>query len=344
MNVCSYCRKPVPEGTRQCPHCFENLVAPGAARRPVRPTVLDVPIPQSPGMGGGSPKSVLGDMMARSEPPMGAMIPPMAGVARTILEPPTRVATMLESATSETPAAPSASPFRPFLRPPQAKLCVVDDGCQGGEWIRIRGSSAIIGRVDADVVIPHDNGVSAQHAEIVREAVDGQFRWFIRDLNSTNGTFVKIKKTKLQPTQEILIGARRYYVRSAQQAAAMIAQAGESEPSEQPKMTRAWKLGGEALAGQACLVELTPTGDGRSYGLIEGENWIGNDAQQVSVVIWKDPMCSARHAKLFKDAAGYWHIEDAGSDNGVWLRVKEREIVGQGQFQLGEQRFKLRIL
>src|SRR5689334_8946084 len=106
-------------------------------------------------------------------------VPPQAGVAA-------RSATPAATATS----AP-AEPFRPLERPPMALLTVIDDGDDSGETVRIRSSSFVIGRVEGDLVIPHDGGISGRHAEIVRRPEGGQFRWYLRDLQSTNGTFVR---------------------------------------------------------------------------------------------------------------------------------------------------------
>ncbi|MCI0460514.1 MAG: FHA domain-containing protein, partial [Gemmataceae bacterium] len=52
-----------------------------------------------------------------------------------------------------------------------------------------------------------------------------------------------------------------------------------------------------------------------------------------------------RHARLYRDAKGQWHIANHKSLNGVWLRlVQPQPIETACQFQLGEQRFLLRVL
>src|SRR5262245_22964663 len=54
-------------------------------------------------------------------------------------------------------------PFRPSARPPMALLYVLDDGDDTGEVVRLRGGSFVIGRVEGDLVIPHDGGMSGRH-------------------------------------------------------------------------------------------------------------------------------------------------------------------------------------
>ena len=80
---------------------------------------------------------------------------------------------------------------------------VLDDGDDEGETIRIRRESFIIGRVQGDLVIPHDGNISGRHAEVLRRLEAGRWHWYLRNLQSTNGTFVRV-------AGGILHTARRY--------------------------------------------------------------------------------------------------------------------------------------
>src|SRR5262245_36580287 len=77
-------------------------------------------------------------------------------------------------------------PYRPANRPAMAMLCIVDDGSNDGEWVRIRKERTTIGRLDADIVIAHDSMMSGRHAEITRRVEKGRSRWRLTDLQSTN--------------------------------------------------------------------------------------------------------------------------------------------------------------
>ena len=55
-------------------------------------------------------------------------------------------------------------------------------------------------------------------------------------------------------------------------------------------------------------------------------------------------MISPRQCRLYRDAKGEWRLENTGSRNGTWLRVSKAPLAASGQFQLGEQRFYVRIL
>jgi pSer/pThr/pTyr-binding forkhead associated (FHA) protein len=73
------------------------------------------------------------------------------------------------------------------------------------------------------------------------------------------------------------------------------------------------------------------------------EHWIGRDSRRCSIVI-DDRMLSPRHARLYRDAKGRWHIENAQSLNGLWLRISAIPLERGGHFQCGEQRFVVKIL
>ena len=42
-----------------------------------------------------------------------------------------------------------------------ATLCILDDGRDDGEWVRIRGDKVVIGRNEGDICIPHDTMILA---------------------------------------------------------------------------------------------------------------------------------------------------------------------------------------
>jgi pSer/pThr/pTyr-binding forkhead associated (FHA) protein len=228
--------------------------------------------------------------------------------------------------------------FRPMHRPTMALLTVLDDGEETGETIRIRGERFVIGRADGDLVIPHDGAISGRHAEISRRWENGQYNWYLKDLGSSNGTFVRVSRTLLGPQQEILLGGRRYRVESAAPIA--------PETQAPPSGTRKWSLDSSAeiaQLGAAALVEVGPQGTATRFPLTATEHWVGRDPRLCSIVI-DDKMLSPRHARLVRDLKGRWQIENAQSLNGLWLRIPELGLERGGHFQCGEQRFVVKII
>ena len=244
---------------------------------------------------------------------------------------------------SNLPDAPpsGATPFRPVMRPPMALLYILDDGsADDGEIVRLRKDRTTVGRREGDVVINHDTGMSGRHIEISRKQMDDRYRWFLKDLGSTNGTFVRCDRAKLKNKFEILIGSRRFRFED-----------GSSTPGAAPETmvpdnhTRPWNvnIASPSTRNAPVLVEMTPTGDGRRYPLNRLPCYIGTEPTACDVLIDNDPLVCPVHVKLEHDDQGNLFIEDAKSFNGTWLRIKELPLDCNCSFQCGEQRFLLRF-
>lgn len=234
--------------------------------------------------------------------------------------------------------------FVPRQRPPLAMVCLLDDGKNAGEWIRIRSSSLTIGRdrSKADIAIEFDAGISSRHLEIaVFRANTGQWQWRVRDLNSTNGTFARVSSAILQDNQDILIGASRLRFTASRSQ-------GKQGPSEDPlraKTTQQWQAVREGTvdspAAQIHCIDHEPP---ETFVLRGAENWIGRDAGKCSIVLGGDPFVSPVHAKVTVDENGRWRITNAGAKNGTWVRVDELLVQRRGEFQIGEQRLIVRVI
>jgi pSer/pThr/pTyr-binding forkhead associated (FHA) protein len=240
--------------------------------------------------------------------------------------------------------APDAEPYRlrPSLRPPMALLCAYDDGQDSGETVRIRIPSFVIGRADGNLVIPHDGGMSGRHAEISRRFVDQSYRWTLRDLGSTNGTFIRTARALLHDGQEFLIGGIRYRFDSAAPTAASGRPDRDQEARPAIRRNLVDVPGGPSMPAPR-LVEIKPHGEGLTFQLTEPETWIGRDPRRCGIVL-DHPAVSPRHAVIRTRRRGRRVIENAGSRDGVWLRFQQIELGRGGQFQCGEQRFLIRIL
>lgn len=234
---------------------------------------------------------------------------------------------------------PSVAAYRPSLRPPMAVLTVCDDGKSDGEQFRLRDGRFVIGRAEGDLVIPHDGMISSRHVEITRQSVGGQQRWVVTDLQSTNGLFVRISRTLLADQSELLVGKGRY--RLLAPAGEGSATADYSPPEGARNMTQAWGADAGAPAIPS-LVELVGNSFANRVPLLGAEYWIGTDPS-CAICRPNDPYCEARHARLSRDAKGNWQVEQAKTVNGLWFRVPQVVCDTVVQFQIGEQRFRLRV-
>ncbi len=71
---------------------------------------------------------------------------------------------------------------------------------------------------------------------------------------------------------------------------------------------------------------------------------IGRDAN-CDICRSNDPYVSGKHAVLPRSAKGTWMIQHNGTINGLWLRLPQivLEPDKKCEFQIGEQRFRLRF-
>ena len=89
----------------------------------------------------------------------------------------------------------------------EALIQIVSEGGQLGESYVVEKGGTSIGRVDGDATFPHDGYLSSRHAQIV--ARDG--RYYLVDLNSRNGTFIRIKgEVELEPGDTFLVGKQLF--------------------------------------------------------------------------------------------------------------------------------------
>jgi pSer/pThr/pTyr-binding forkhead associated (FHA) protein len=225
---------------------------------------------------------------------------------------------------------------RPACRPPVAVLWIFDDNGKTAELTRIRAGSFVIGRSDADLVIPHDSQISNRHAEIVRSCQDGEYQWRLRDLNSTNGTFVRARSALLKNGTEILLA--RNHLRFV---AAAPAGPCEDGPPVVPDIRQTCRWNVAALTSSSkdrpCLVEVLPAGDGRRFPL-SSDSVLAGSGSECEIAL-RDPLVNLRHARFHRDEQDRWHVDDLGSVNGVWVRITEVALHGQTAFLLGEQVF-----
>jgi pSer/pThr/pTyr-binding forkhead associated (FHA) protein len=227
--------------------------------------------------------------------------------------------------------------FRPRLRAAVPLLILFDDGRDEGEIVRLRGERCIIGRVEGDIVIPHDELISARHAELVRIPIAGGHRWYLGDLDSTNGTYVRVGQTLLKNGVEILVGHSHFRFETPADSGKVTPQG--ADPAAKPTMR--WQ-GASLSEAMPALLELTPDGSGRRIPLMQQECCIGSDPA-CAVAVANDPCVNPRHVRLFRDAKGRWRAENLRSVNGLWLRIRRIPLDSSCQFQLGEQRFAFRL-
>jgi pSer/pThr/pTyr-binding forkhead associated (FHA) protein len=220
--------------------------------------------------------------------------------------------------------------FRPVVRPPTPRVTVLDDGdTVQGEIVRLREQATLIGRNEGHIRLPHDPLVSSKHAEIVREGAGQACRWILRDLGSSNGTFVCCSRTVLRPDKLLILGSRRYRFQ--------MPQAGKAAAAGDPG-TLMLDTASAAAAAWPMLVETTQPHSQSPIRLTATELSVGQagSGNHIELV---DPLIASCHATIRRTAAGEWWIEAKPSRNGVWVQVGTIALTEMCRFQCGEQRF-----
>ncbi|HTE18823.1 MAG TPA: FHA domain-containing protein [Armatimonadota bacterium] len=190
MAQCPTCGSEVAEGAAFCPDCGTDLVASSA---PTQGAPAGTPATPEAAGGGASPAPEAAAAMPEAPPTAGPELSEQPDSGGASAPPPAA-----PSAPPAPPAPGAPSPPAPPA-PPQAaggaRLTLKRGGSLTGEVFPVSGR-VIIGRfdvesgpVDVDLgPLPESNYVSRHHAEVW--SGDGG-QWFVKDLGSRNGTFVR---------------------------------------------------------------------------------------------------------------------------------------------------------
>lgn len=219
--------------------------------------------------------------------------------------------------------APAAIPDR------TARLVIIaQDGTPGRDY-PLSAEQTDIGREEGAILLPNDPFVSPRHARVARRGE----RFFIRDLDSVNGVYVRLKQPeKLRHADLVLIGLEvlRFEVVS------------DTEKGLGPAAERGAQIFGSPTCPRyARLCQRTVEGVTRNvYYLSEDETIIGRESGDI--VFTTDPFMSRRHAAVSRDLGGGFSLQDLGSSNGTYLAIRgEVELKPGDHVRIGQHLFRL---
>ncbi len=222
----------------------------------------------------------------------------------------------------------------------------IDDG-RGRRDVELDGDRLTIGRSPECEIVVASSGASRQHAELTRE----KDAWTVRDLGSSNGTFVndaRIEETPVSPGDVIGIGdeARIEFV-SARAASR------PSKPAPRERDDAGADDAGEAPAAKAPRArrapwmqaqwQLFPVSQGQEEFLVRGPvQTVGRD-DGVGLHI-EDPSISRMHARLDLDGERF-KVTDLKSSNGTFVndaRVPAATLAPGDRVRFGDVEFEVR--
>lgn len=241
-------------------------------------------------------------------------------------------------------AGPLPSPERPPVPDPYAtgryappaptrvlgKLVVIaQDGSPGREY-ELVADQTDIGREEGAVRLPNDPYVSPRHGRITHR--NGRF--FIRDLDSVNGVFVRLRApAPLAHGDLVLVGLEVLRFEAVSDA-----EKGFGPAVEQGTQV----FGSPAAPRRARLCQRTVEGVTRDvYYVVRDELVIGRESGDV--VFTGDPFMSRRHASVNRDpATGSFSIKDLGSSNGTYVAIRGEHPLQDGDHvRVGQHLFRI---
>lgn len=213
-----------------------------------------------------------------------------------------------------------------------ARLIVIaQDGTPGRQY-PLADEQTDVGREEGSILLPSDPYVSPRHARIFQRAG----RFFVRDLASVNGVFVRIRSAeRLQNADLVLIGLEvlRFEVVS------------DAEKGLGPATERGTRVfGSPALPRYARLCQRTVEGVTRDIVYLgRDETVVGRESGDL--VFTNDPFMSRRHAVFLRDATtNVFLLQDLGSSNGTYLAIRgEHELAHGDHVRIGQHLFRLDV-
>lgn len=237
------------------------------------------------------------------------------------------------------PPSPEALPgdeMNPLITAPRL-VSISEDGSEGKSY-PLSQTQVDIGRTEGDIILSDDLYVSPRHARLILEGAEsghaGEGRWILRDLNSTNHIYLRIRNPyPLQDGDLLLLGLEVLQFQLVN----------DSEKGLGHAIQHGTLLfGSPATPRRARLCQKTVEGIIRDvYHLHKDETVIGRET--ADIVFSADPFLSRRHAVLrIKAATGEYSLADLDSSNGTYVAVRGDTRLSHGDFfRIGQHLFRL---
>lgn len=223
-------------------------------------------------------------------------------------------------------------PFSGSSSLPAGRLVVVGGDGQEGSSFPLVGDQVDIGRSEGSVVLADDKYMSPRHARLMR--VDGA--WHLRDLESTNGVFFRIRDPHVLVDGDVLLLG----VEVLRFELVMDAELGLGPAVQHGTLV----FGSPALPRPARLVQRTVEGVARDvYHLHRLETVIGRESGDI--VFTDDPYMSRRHATIRRStSSGAMTLVDLNSSNGTFVAIRGDCVLKDGDsIRVGQHLFRMEL-
>ena len=206
-------------------------------------------------------------------------------------------------------------------------LISINEDSTDGVQIPLKYNETILGR-SGDSRFPSDAFLSPKHCRLL---VEGQ-QLFIEDLDSLNGTFLRIRgEVPLHPGDCFLAGRELLRFERFEQVVSNKARSADG--------TR--YMGSPASGGDFKLVQIGVGGITQNvYCLSDGGAFFGRETGDI--VFNRDRFMSGRHAQIYPRDDGNYYLLDLNSSNGTWMKLNAKTRLTHGDLIfLGQQLFRI---
>ncbi len=208
-------------------------------------------------------------------------------------------------------------------------VVIVEDGSEGRSFSLAEGQLDI-GRTDGDILLEDDHYVSPRHARL--RLIEG--RWILRDLDSTNHVYVRLRKPHpLREGDLLLLGLEVLQFQTVSDG-----ERGLGHAIQHGTLL----FGSPATPRRARLCQRTVEGVIRDvYHLFRDETVIGRETGDI--VFTADPFLSRRHASLRRNpVTGEFSLVDLDSSNGTYVAIQGEVGLSNGDFlRIGQHLFRV---
>lgn len=223
-------------------------------------------------------------------------------------------------------------PFTGVTSLVSGRLVMMGADGQEGPSFALTGDQIDIGRSEGAIVLADDQYMSARHARLIRR----QGRWHLRDLESTNGVYIRLRSPhELCDGDLLLLGVEvlRFEL------------VADAEAGLGPAIQHGTHVfGSPALPRPARLVQRTVEGVGRDvYHLHRRETVIGRESGDI--VFTDDPYMSRRHASIRRASnTGRFTFVDLNSSNGSFVAIRGDCVLQDGDsIRVGQHLFRVEL-
>lgn len=210
-----------------------------------------------------------------------------------------------------------------------ARIVAIQRDGTDGESYQLGAPQTDLGRTEGDIRLPDDPYLSPRHLRLFER----NNSWFLRDLDSINGTYVRIREpVTLRDGDMILVGQQVLRFERLGQG---------EEPAGPACLQGVLAFGTPEVPRFARLTQYTTEGVGRDvHYLYRDETVLGRE--NGDIVFTDDPFLSRRHASIQMDRSQDTIVlRDLGSSNGTAIRfVGERPLEHRDEFRVGRHLFR----